>query len=274
LYSFVRIIPDSRREPGDIVFFHTTGGTTISHAGIYIGNDQFIHAASDGPNTGVILSSLKENYWKNAYSCAGQFLPPLQKEAKPPADPNEKIAIHNTAYRKSGTVFDSFLEHAVFDASLGIDWNFLTPERFLLNFRGIALEAVVSYSAWDLQPGIGAILRYNSGVGCFQLPLLFTLTLNDYLRMYVGPVITFGSPELPDVNKPVDASVFPGILGLSWQTPPLTKGKVKITLTQDIFYTVFNNTNGGALSLSDSIAAGLVFSTGIRVTLPFDSLLH
>jgi hypothetical protein len=277
LYSFVRIIPDSKKEPGDIVFFHTTGGSTISHAGIYIGNDQFIHAASDGPNTGVILSSLKENYWKTAYSGAGQFLPADQneKEEQPVAE-NRTEAVQKTACSKNGTGsgFNSFLKNAVVDASFGIDWNFLTPERFMLNLRGIVLQTVVSYSAWDLQPGIGMMLRYNTGVGCFQLPVVFTLTLNDYLRMYIGPVITFGSPELPDTGEPVEASVFPGIIGVSWQTPPLTKGKVKVTLTQDIFYTVFNDTNGAALSLSDSIAAGLVFSTGIRVTLPFSGLLQ
>ncbi len=49
--------------PGDLVFFNTTGRVP-SHVGIYIGKMRFIHAASEGRETGVIISSLSENYYK------------------------------------------------------------------------------------------------------------------------------------------------------------------------------------------------------------------
>ena len=74
LYSFVKVIPDSKKQKGDLVFFKTVDAT-ISHVGIYIGKDQFIHSVSDGPNTGVIVSSLQENYWKTRYAGVGTFLP-------------------------------------------------------------------------------------------------------------------------------------------------------------------------------------------------------
>ena len=51
--------------PGDLLFFNTVGG--VSHVGIYIGAKKIIHAASDGPETGVIISSLEENYYKTRY---------------------------------------------------------------------------------------------------------------------------------------------------------------------------------------------------------------
>ena len=76
IYSFCKIIDESEREPGDLVFFRTTASGDPSHVGIYIGNGHFLNAASDGPNTGVILSSLKENYWKGKYYKTGRFLPP------------------------------------------------------------------------------------------------------------------------------------------------------------------------------------------------------
>lgn len=47
--------------PGDLLFFDTTGGP--SHVGIYIGEQRFIHSASAGKKTGVIISSLAETYY-------------------------------------------------------------------------------------------------------------------------------------------------------------------------------------------------------------------
>ncbi len=49
--------------PGDLIFFDTMGSGP-SHVGIYIGSRRFIHAASEGRETGVIISSLEENYYK------------------------------------------------------------------------------------------------------------------------------------------------------------------------------------------------------------------
>lgn len=48
---------------GDIVFFSNTYTSGISHAGIYIGNNKFIHAGGDR----VQVSSLSESYWKKHF---------------------------------------------------------------------------------------------------------------------------------------------------------------------------------------------------------------
>lgn len=53
---------------GDIVFFDTRGGA--SHAGIYVGNNEFIHA---GASTGVTVSSMNSSYWGPRYMGAGQI---------------------------------------------------------------------------------------------------------------------------------------------------------------------------------------------------------
>lgn len=50
---------------GDLVFFDTNG-KTFSHVGLYVNNDQFIHAPSQ--RTGkVLVSSLKNNYWQQHF---------------------------------------------------------------------------------------------------------------------------------------------------------------------------------------------------------------
>ncbi|WP_253678233.1 C40 family peptidase [Treponema sp. OMZ 788] len=65
LAGFVKHISNKEVQPGDLLFFHTVGNK-LSHVGIYIGNRQFIHAASQGKHTGVIVSSLDEKYWKKS----------------------------------------------------------------------------------------------------------------------------------------------------------------------------------------------------------------
>ncbi|MED5044793.1 NlpC/P60 family protein, partial [Geobacillus stearothermophilus] len=59
----------SAPEVGDIVFFATTTNGP-SHAGIYIGNGQFIHS---GASTGVTTSRLDQPYWKQRYLGAKRF---------------------------------------------------------------------------------------------------------------------------------------------------------------------------------------------------------
>lgn len=52
--------------PGDLVFFSENGQPSgISHAGIYIGNNEIIHAST--PSTGVIISNLDEPYYAKRY---------------------------------------------------------------------------------------------------------------------------------------------------------------------------------------------------------------
>ncbi|MEZ4506730.1 MAG: SH3 domain-containing protein [Thermomicrobiales bacterium] len=52
-------------QPGDLVFFQNTYTVGLSHVGMYIGNDQFIHAENE--NTGVRISSLSSNYYSTRY---------------------------------------------------------------------------------------------------------------------------------------------------------------------------------------------------------------
>lgn len=75
LADFAKRISDKEVQPGDLLFFYTVGNK-VSHVGIYIGNREFIHSASQGKHTGVIISSLDEKYWKDTYRFAGRILDP------------------------------------------------------------------------------------------------------------------------------------------------------------------------------------------------------
>lgn len=55
---------------GDLVFFNTSG-RGVSHAGIYVGNDQFAHAST---SKGVRISKLSESYYKTRYVTARRVI--------------------------------------------------------------------------------------------------------------------------------------------------------------------------------------------------------
>lgn len=59
-------------QSGDLVFFATSGGSQVSHAGIYVGEGRFVHAPSSGGT--VRLDYLSNSYWARAYLQAKRVL--------------------------------------------------------------------------------------------------------------------------------------------------------------------------------------------------------
>lgn len=50
---------------GDLVFFSINQNSKISHVGIYLTNNKFVHAST---SKGVIINSLEEDYYKKRYA--------------------------------------------------------------------------------------------------------------------------------------------------------------------------------------------------------------
>jgi cell wall-associated NlpC family hydrolase len=67
-----RAVGQQALQRGDLVFFATQGGRRVTHVGIYIGNDEFIHAPRAGKT--VRVARLSSNYFKKTYVGARTYL--------------------------------------------------------------------------------------------------------------------------------------------------------------------------------------------------------
>ena len=71
--SVGRTVERSELLPGDLLLFQNEGKTRIGHTGIYIGGDQFIHAAN--PDRGVVIDNLSSNsYYNTRYVSARRLV--------------------------------------------------------------------------------------------------------------------------------------------------------------------------------------------------------
>jgi len=65
------VIPARDLQPGDLVFFNTLR-RAFSHVGIYIGNNQFVHAPATGKS--VRIENLGADYWTRRFNGARRLL--------------------------------------------------------------------------------------------------------------------------------------------------------------------------------------------------------
>ena len=64
-------IKRSELKPGDLVFFNTAG-RRYSHVGIYVGDNQFIHAPRTGSQ--IRIDSINNNYWNKRFTGARRVI--------------------------------------------------------------------------------------------------------------------------------------------------------------------------------------------------------
>lgn len=71
-YNASQKIEDGQLQEGDLVFFHTSGrhSRSITHVGVYLQNNKFVHAATSG---GVMISDLNEKYWQPKFKGGGRL---------------------------------------------------------------------------------------------------------------------------------------------------------------------------------------------------------
>lgn len=66
-YDATEHIKKEELKEGDLVFFNTHGG--VSHVGLYLENNYFVHASS---SQGVTISNLDDNYYAKRFICGGR----------------------------------------------------------------------------------------------------------------------------------------------------------------------------------------------------------
>lgn len=69
MYKMTNPIPRSQMKEGDLLFFRIRRGQ-VSHVGIYLGNNKFVHAST---TQGVIVSDLREDYYRRYFFKAGRL---------------------------------------------------------------------------------------------------------------------------------------------------------------------------------------------------------
>jgi lipoprotein Spr len=72
----VNPINKTELKEGDLVFFKI-GSKSISHVGVYIGDNKFAHASS---SKGVMISNLNDSYWQRYFYKGGRILESIKNQ--------------------------------------------------------------------------------------------------------------------------------------------------------------------------------------------------
>ena len=210
-YNWVEKIPVRDLEPGDLVFFTTTGNR-ISHLGIYAGDNRFIHSASEGQQTGVIYSSMNDAYWRRTFSGAGRALPgnangsnyagnspagnnPVWNNAagNNPAGNSSAIS-RSTGNNTSSANSASYRRPAPLDFSgltgfygFGVAWTW-GPffDGLPDSFRGISTQAVIGFRWQNLHAELQLRPEWNRVDDIYRFPVTVAVGTEN-LRVFGGP---------------------------------------------------------------------------------------
>ncbi len=232
-------IDDKAREPGDLLFFNTTG--SLSHVGIFLGNGSFIHAASDGPETGVIISSLSEAYWSRTYRHAGRI---LNQEGIQIPEPDQETAPSVNPFPFMGACAIRL------NLTLGPIWDFM-PNHIPL--RGGTAHAEASLMILDdFYPGVGAGITYDDRTESWSVPVFFSFMTSRGFRFFIGTQLHLVADDELDRSYR-----FPGILGFSWTSRPMSVLGQNLRFYQSVEYSNFGD---------ETIGRGLRFHTGLTIS--------
>ncbi|MBP7263505.1 MAG: C40 family peptidase [Spirochaetia bacterium] len=78
-YLTVGVAADPKATQAGDIFVYNTVGSGASHVALYLGNGTVIHAISEGPKTGVVVSAVTERYWSARLMAVRRVLSPARQ---------------------------------------------------------------------------------------------------------------------------------------------------------------------------------------------------
>ena len=129
--------------PGDLVFFATgSSRSQVTHVALYIGQNSIIHSISNGPERGVVVSSLNAGYWTKRYFNSSRILNEESSRGKDTDKADETLAenavfakgIYNgsllngepsgkgTLQMKNGDIYTGYFVRGVFEGAGTYTW--------------------------------------------------------------------------------------------------------------------------------------------------------
>jgi len=293
MYSWAERIPYEKAQPGDFLFFRTGSTRSITHVALYLGNRNFIHSASAGSKTGVIYSSLNENYWSNAFAGAGRAFP----ETAGFTIDAPSVAGGNSGASNSGTSNSSASNSGgggnlttaenqinisegakisrgvgegrlLLGAGIAPTWNGFIPGGNLV--RGFSSQLLLGADTYSFgrRMMFGFELRpeYDGALGVFRLPITFSWGPNEQFRFFGGPVFSYGGASLTINDEQRNYSggtTWLGAIGIT--AAPFTfkaAGGELSPYMEAAWQSYYRNSAG--FNFSSDVSAALRFSTGLR----------
>ena len=281
IYSWAEKISSDQAQPGDLLFFKTDASGRITHVALYLGNGRFIHSASTGQRTGVIYSSLDEQYWAHAFAGAGRALP-ASTSAFPAASgggtdrsvgTNTKTGEGVTPARRSGSqpAASSGNVRLLFGAAFAPTWTgFLKGDDLLRGFTSQLRLAVDTHSLGPrMVLGLEIRPEYDGALGVFRLPLTLSWGPSDKFMIFAGPVLSFGEAS---ISTDEGERYYSG--GTSWfGAAGITAAPFSLNTAAGSFAPYFEAawqyyfSENENINIAADFSAGLRFSTGVRWTI-------
>jgi len=259
LYSWVEKVQIEDALPGDLLFFMTTGNGSISHVGIFAGDGRFIHAASEGPVTGVMYSNLDERYWSRTFAGAGRALP----EVKPGGSINNKNPATAQNNQETGILMGFAAAPTWNTYSTSADNNLL--RGVVSQFR---LAAAVEPFGQPMIFGLELRPEWDRVLGIYRLPITFSWGMNDKLRFFVGPALSFGNAALDvagETRQYIGGTSWFGAAGITAAPFAVKVAGNDLSPYAELAWQSYVS-NNARFNFGADLAAGFRFSTGIRYT--------
>ena len=284
LYAWAEKIHIDNALPGDLVFFKTMGDGRITHVGIFTGGRRFIHSASEGPVTGVMYSSLDERYWSRTFAGVGRALPAgspgkfdgtegkavvavAAAESKKPSSAKKTDNVKKTGGREDPSEQQK-TGKILFGIAGAPTWNTYFAENYVLRGAAWQLRAGAAVKPFGL---FGVELRpeWDMTLGVFRVPLTLSWGVNDKLRIFAGPAVSFGDAALnvsEGIRRYTGGTSWIGAAGITVAPFEMKPGNFVIAPYGELAWQSYFSDNNPDKNFSADLAAGIRLSTGLRVT--------